>query len=238
MAHYDALTQIPNRMLFQETLEHSILRARRNSTLIALLFIDLDQFKHINDSYGHDHGDEILKATAKRLKAILRENDTVARLGGDEFTIILEDIKDPRDISKIANNIIDTIKKNISIHGKTFSIGSSIGVSMFPQDADNKEDLIKYADTAMYKAKALGRATYQFYSSDLTQISLTRIQMEKDIYFALQREEFIVYYQPQYDLKLNKIVGAEALVRWKKSDQTLVSPGEFLPLAQEIGVIN
>lgn len=238
LAHYDALTQIPNRMLFQETLDKSIIRANRHGTLIALLFIDLDQFKHINDSYGHDHGDEILKVTAKRLKSILREDDTVARLGGDEFTIILEEIKDPKDINKIANSVIDMIKNNIFIQGKTFSIGCSIGISMFPQDANNKDDLIKYADTAMYKAKALGRAKYQFYSSDLTQVSLTRMQMEKDIHSALKHEEFIVYYQPQYNLKLNRVTGAEALVRWKKPDQTLVSPGDFLPLAEDIGVID
>ncbi|MFT5659922.1 MAG: diguanylate cyclase (GGDEF)-like protein [Sulfurimonas sp.] len=238
LAHYDALTQIPNRILFQERLDLSIIRAKRHSTSIALFFIDLDQFKHINDSYGHDYGDEILKVTARRLKSTLRENDTVARLGGDEFTIILEEIKDTKYIDTIASTIIETVKQDIPIKGNKFNVGCSVGISLFPQDADNKDDLIMYADTAMYKAKALGRATYQFYSSDLTQISLTRTKLEKDIHLALKSEEFVVFYQPQYNCKLNKITGAEALVRWRKSDQTLVSPAEFLPLAEDIGVIN
>jgi len=237
LAHYDVLTGIANRMLFQENLTSSMARAKRKNSLLALFFIDLDQFKYINDSYGHYIGDEILKESALRLKSILREGDSVARLGGDEFTIVLEDINDVSIIDKIATKVIDIISKPIKIREHIFTISCSIGVSMYPQDATNKSDLIKYADTAMYKSKALGRSIYQFYSSELTQMSLKRVKLEKDIYAAIENKEFSVYYQAQIDLKMKKISGFEALVRWNKPGVGMVLPIDFLPLAEEIGAI-
>lgn len=237
LAQYDVLTAIPNRMLFQDRLEHAIQKSHRNKTSVALLFLDLDQFKHINDSYGHDYGDEVLKECAIRLKSVVRQEDTVARIGGDEFTIILEGIKSPKVIHTIAANIIELIKTPVIIEDQRFLVSCSIGVSIYPQDASDKGELIKYADTAMYKAKAQGRNQYQFYSSELTKMSLERIELEKRLYDALEKRELVLYYQPQIDLKSQRVVGCEALLRWQRGDGTVVSPAHFLPLAQEIGMI-
>lgn len=237
LAHYDALTSIPNRVLFQDRLEHALKIARRKKVLVALLFIDLDQFKHINDSFGHDYGDEVLVETAMRLKSIVRDGDTIARLGGDEFTVILENINSSSIIDNIAQKIIDIVQEPIVVKGSSFVVSCSIGVSIFPKDADEKSSLVKYADTAMYKAKALGRNRYQFYSTELTQISMERINLEKDIHTALKNEEFIVYYQPQFDIKHNTITGFEALIRWDKSGEGVIPPIKFLPFAEETGLI-
>jgi diguanylate cyclase (GGDEF)-like protein/PAS domain S-box-containing protein len=236
-AHHDTLTDLPNRTLFKDRLSQAIISAKRNQRAFALLFIDLDQFKKINDSLGHHIGDEVLIEASRRLKANLREEDTLARLGGDEFTIILKDIKNLQDISHISQKIVQAIKEPIEINGHTLYVSTSIGISLYPQDSLSAHDLIKYADTAMYKAKDEGRDNFQFYSPDMTALAFERVVMENSLRMALKEDQFVVYFQPQYNAQTNTIVGMEALVRWQHPALGLVPPGKFIPIAEESGLI-
>jgi diguanylate cyclase (GGDEF)-like protein/PAS domain S-box-containing protein len=236
-AHHDTLTDLPNRTLFKDRLSQAMISAKRSQKAFALLFIDLDQFKKINDSLGHHIGDEVLIEASKRLKENLREEDTLARLGGDEFTIILKDIKNIQDVSAVSQKIIQAIKKPIELHGHTLHISLSIGISLYPQDSLNAHDLIKYADTAMYKAKDEGRDNFQFYSPDMTALAFERVVMENSLRIALQEEQFVVYYQPQYNTLNDTIIGMEALVRWNHPILGLVPPAKFIPIAEESGLI-
>ncbi|MBU1502997.1 EAL domain-containing protein [bacterium] len=236
-AQHDTLTDLPNRTLFKDRLSQAIISSKRNEKTFALLFIDLDQFKKINDSLGHHIGDEVLIEASKRLKENLREEDTLARLGGDEFTIILKDIKNIQDVSNISQKIVQAIKEPMKIHGHTLYVSSSIGISLYPQDSLNAHDLIKYADTAMYKAKDEGRDNFQFYSPDMTALAFERVVMENSLRMALKEDQFVVYFQPQYNAQTNTIVGMEALVRWQHPALGLVPPGKFIPIAEESGLI-
>ncbi|MBA3025357.1 MAG: EAL domain-containing protein [Sulfurimonas sp.] len=236
-AQHDTLTDLPNRTLFKDRLSQAIISSKRNEKTFALLFIDLDQFKKINDSLGHHIGDEVLIEASKRLKENLREEDTLARLGGDEFTIILKDIKNIQDVSNISQKIVQAIKEPMKIHGHTLYVSSSIGISLYPQDSLNAHDLIKYADTAMYKAKDEGRDNFQFYSPDMTALAFERVVMENSLRIALKEDQFVVYFQPQYNAQTNTIVGMEALVRWQHPALGLVPPGKFIPIAEESGLI-
>lgn len=236
-AHHDTLTDLPNRTLFKDRLSQAMIAAKRSQKAFALLFIDLDQFKKINDSLGHHIGDEVLIETSKRLKENLREEDTLARLGGDEFTIILKEIKNIQDVSAVSQKIIQAIKKPIELHGHTLYISLSIGISLYPQDSLSAHDLIKYADTAMYKAKDEGRDNFQFYSPDMSALAFERVVMENSLRIALQEEQFVVYYQPQYNTLNDTIIGMEALVRWKHPILGLVPPSKFIPIAEESGLI-
>lgn len=236
-AQHDTLTDLPNRTLFKDRLSQAIISSKRNEKAFALLFIDLDQFKKINDSLGHHIGDEVLIEASRRFKENLREEDTLARLGGDEFTIILKDIKSIQDVSSISQKIVHAIKEPMEIHGHTLYVSSSIGISLYPQDSLTAHDLIKYADTAMYKAKDEGRDNFQFYSPDMTALAFARVVMETSLRMALKEDQFVVYFQPQYNALTNSIIGMEALVRWQHPTLGLVPPGKFIPIAEESGLI-
>jgi len=236
-ANHDSLTKLPNRSLFQDRLEQSIASSKRNKEKFALFFIDLDQFKKINDSLGHHIGDEVLIESAARLSKTIRNEDTLARLGGDEFTIILKNISNPKDAAIVAQKIIDQIKLPIVVGTHQLYISSSIGISIYPDDSQAKENLLKYADTAMYKAKEEGRDNYQFYSSEMTAFAFERVVMENSLRVAVKEKQFIVYFQPQYSTATDKIIGMEALVRWQHPQLGLVPPGKFIPIAEENGLI-
>jgi diguanylate cyclase (GGDEF)-like protein/PAS domain S-box-containing protein len=236
-AHHDALTGLPNRILFNDRLEHGIKRAKRNGSMLALLFVDLDHFKKINDSLGHHIGDKVLKVVAERLREEIRKEDTLARLGGDEFTVIFEDIDKIQKVQKLAQKIEDIIAEPMHIEGHTLYISGSIGISIYPEDGKKPQDLVKYADAAMYRAKDEGRNNYQFYSKEMTTLAFQRLVMESSMRQALEKDEFRLYYQPQFDTKSGKMVGVEALIRWEHPTFGLLPPGKFIPLAEESNLI-
>ena len=236
-AHHDPLTGLPNRLLLTDRLRKALQRAHRDRTGLAVLFIDLDRFKNINDTLGHQAGDRVLCEVALRLERLMRESDTVGRLGGDEFLIVIEDIVDPTVASMIADKILTALQASPVTVEHEFFVGASIGISVFPQDGEDGDTLMKNADVAMYRAKERGRNAYEFFTKDLTRSSLARLQMETDLRRAIEREELRVYLQPQFSLTTGKVVGAEALLRWQRSEQGLVPPGDFIKLAEESGLI-
>ncbi|WP_373031602.1 EAL domain-containing protein [Sulfurovum sp.] len=236
-AHHDALTGLPNRVLFNDRLEHGIELAKRNRTKFALFFIDLDYFKQINDSLGHQVGDKVLIAVTERLKAKIRKEDTLARLSGDEFTVIMEDINTIEDVSLLAQKIQKVLAQPIHIDGHTLYISCSMGISIYPKDCTAAKDLIKNADAAMYKAKQEGKNNFQFYSPEMTEFSLERMMMKNSLRQAIDDEEFIIHYQPQVDVNSGKLIGTEALIRWEHPTMGLLLPEKFLPLAKETALI-
>jgi diguanylate cyclase (GGDEF)-like protein/PAS domain S-box-containing protein len=236
-AHHDALTGLPNRVLLFDRLKQSIIKAKHHSEKLALFFIDLDKFKYINDSLGHDIGDSVLKIISKRLKNIVSTEDTVARLSGDEFTIILDDFKNPEDASILAENILRTLKKPMYIDNHTLYVSGSIGISIYPNDGVEGRDLLKYSDTAMYKAKEEGRNNFQFYSSSMTEFAMNRMVMKTNLQEAINGEELFINYQPQINSCTDKLVGMEALVRWSHPIKGLLMPDKFIPLAEDTGMI-
>jgi diguanylate cyclase (GGDEF)-like protein len=236
-ATHDVLTGLPNRTLFNDRLEQSIQKAKRNGTHIALFFIDLDHFKEINDSLGHHVGDEVLKIVTSRLNLVIRLEDTLARLGGDEFTIIMENVQNVQYAILFSQKILKVLLEPVSINSQKLYISSSIGISLFPQDTADANNLLKYADTAMYKAKAEGRNNFQFYSKEMTELAFERVIMVASLKQAIKKREFVVHYQPQIDARNNKLVGLEALVRWEHPTLGLVSPVKFVPLAEDTGLI-
>lgn len=237
MAHYDTLTGLPNRVLFNDRLQRAIETAKIDQKKVALLFIDLDRFKEINDSFGHNAGDEILKTVSKRLQKVIGEDGTISRLGGDEFSIILEEIEEVEEVSFIANKILNVLSQEIMLEDNALYISSSIGISMFPGDGGSSQNLLKYADSAMYKAKDEGRNNFQYYNTSMTELAFERVVMEASLRIALKEEEFVVYYQPQVDGRTDTIIGMEALVRWNHSSLGLVSPDRFISLAESTGII-
>ena len=236
-AHHDALTGLPNRVLFADRLEQGIIKAKRHKTGLALFFIDLDKFKHINDSLGHSVGDKVLKVIAKRLKGIIRKEDTLARLSGDEFTVIMEELTHPEDATLLAEKILKTLAEPMQIDEQVLYVWGSIGISLYPRDTADAQHLLKYADTAMYKAKEEGRNTFQFYSSKMTDFALERMAMKTSLRQAIDNEEFIIYYQPQMNASTDTLIGLEALVRWQHPTRGLISPVNFIPLAEETGMV-
>ncbi len=236
-AHHDALTGLANRILFNDRLEQSLKKAKRSNSKIAVLFIDLDHFKEINDSLGHAVGDDILKVVTNRLNSSIRNEDSIARLGGDEFVIMLDGLIQGQNASLLAQKILEVLAKPITIEGHILYVSSSIGISIYPDDGVNTDNLLKYADAAMYKAKAEGRNNFQFYSSEMTELAFERVVMEASLRAALEDEDFIVYYQPQIDAKKNELVGMEALVRWNHKTMGIISPAKFIPLAETTGLI-
>jgi len=236
-AHHDALTGLPNRVLFFDRLEQGIIKAKRHSEGLALLFIDLDNFKHINDSLGHGTGDSVLKIISKRLERIIRKEDSVARLSGDEFTIIIEEIKKPQDASILAEKILATLNEPIDVDNHKLYVSGSIGISMYPGDATDGRDLLKYADTAMYKAKEEGRNNFQFYSSEMTEFAMQRIVMKTCLKQAIDQTELLIHYQPQINSCTDALVGLEALVRWQHPTKGFLLPAKFIPLAEDTGMI-
>lgn len=237
LAHYDVLTDLPNRLLFEERCRHAIERAHRDKHQVGLLFLDLDHFKHINDSLGHPIGDLLLKHVADRLTGQLREEDTVARLGGDEFTVILEEPRGPADIDQVTRKLMKAFDDPFEIDGHQLRITPSIGISIYPDDGSDVSTLVKNADAAMYRAKEQGRSNYHFYTRDLTAQSLERITLASQLSRALESGELALYYQPQISLKSGVVTGAEALLRWNHPELGLVLPGKFITLAEENGLI-
>ena len=236
-AHHDPLTGLPNRVLFTDRLKKGIAKAKRHKEGLALFFIDLDKFKHINDSLGHSVGDKVLKVISKRLRNIIREEDTLARLSGDEFTLIMEELQHPEDASLLADKILKTLGESVMIDEHKLYVSGSIGISFYPQDAADAQSLLKYADTAMYKAKEEGRNNYQYYSPKMTEFALKRMLMQTNLRQAIDKEEFVIHYQSQINASTNALVGVEALVRWEHPTMGFLMPDEFIPLAEETGMI-
>ncbi|MDX8390840.1 MAG: EAL domain-containing protein [Mariprofundaceae bacterium] len=237
LAHYDSLTKLPNRSLFHERLKTELANSHRRDTIFAVLFMDLDHFKNINDTLGHDVGDELLKEVAGRLLQCTRDNDLISRQGGDEFTGILVDLTHPEDAAVVAEKMIQTLSQPINIGSHELFITSSIGISIYPNDGETLETLIKHADSAMYQAKECGRNNYQFFTKGLHQASKRRFELETHLRKALENDEFEVYYQPQVDARHSCIVGMESLLRWHSPELGEVSPFEFIPVAEETGLI-
>jgi diguanylate cyclase (GGDEF)-like protein len=237
LAHYDPLTQLPNRLLFIDRLKQMIELSKRHNSQCAVLFIDLDHFKMINDSLGHTFGDEVLKIIADRLKESLRTSDTVARLGGDEFIVIITDIKENSDIVSIIEQIIANVSEPIFIEDQKLHSTLSIGASLYPNDGENVDILLRNADAAMYKAKSIGRNTYQFYTSDITAEVYEHLTMETQLRQALKNNELTLYYQPQIDANRSIVTGYEALIRWNHHEMGMISPAKFIPLAEKSDLI-
>jgi len=236
-AYHDDLTKLPNRALFDDRLQQSIASAQRHDDKFALLFLDLDNFKQINDTLGHHYGDEILRLVAKRLRTVVRVSDSLSRLGGDEFTILYQGLETSGAAAKVAQKILDVMQPAFIVDEHELHISVSIGISLYPKDSILKNDLLKYADTAMYRAKDEGRNNYQFYAADMTTLAFEKAMLERNMRGAIGKNEFVVYYQPQIDARNNKIVGMEALVRWKHPEMGMVGPDKFIPLAEETGFV-
>ncbi len=238
LAHHDPLTGLPNRLLLLSRLDHAIERSRRHGEIGAVLFLDLDRFKNVNDSLGHPAGDELLVHVAQRLRARLRDSDTLARLGGDEFVVVLEGIDSPEHAASVAQTLIERLAESFELAGgHVVYIGTSIGISLFPADASVASKLIQHADAALYEAKEHGKGTYRFYRSALTEAANARLAMEAKLRRGLEREEMVVYYQPLVAIGDRRLIGAEALLRWQDPDAGLVPPDRFIPLAEETGLI-
>ena len=237
MANYDALTTLPNRVLFHDRLIHAVEQAKRKKNLVGLLFIDLDRFKIINDSLGHHIGDLLLIKASKRIRSCIREGDTVARLGGDEFTIINEGVASQEESIQVAIRINEEIRKPFVIDGKEHFISTSIGITFFPQDATKVDELIKHADTAMYDAKDNGGDNYKLFTKALSENSNQRLKIENRLRYAIENQEFELFYQPRIDLTNQKISSFETLLRWKENGQYRVSPAEFIPILEDTGMI-
>jgi diguanylate cyclase (GGDEF)-like protein len=236
-AYHDSLTGLPNRALLLDRIDQAIRHAKRNKSLLAVLFLDLDNFKQINDSFGHSVGDTVLIAISGRLKNTLRDMDTIARLGGDEFTILLSEFDKEEEINEITAKLFDTLRKPLVIKGGELFVTTSIGISVFPNDGKTPEILLRNADAAMYRAKEKGRNGFEFYTEDMTERALEKVHMITNLNRALEQNEFEVYYQPQYDIQRKQLIGLEALIRWHHPELGLICPDEFLYAAEESGLI-
>ncbi|WP_333876091.1 putative bifunctional diguanylate cyclase/phosphodiesterase [Methylobacter sp.] len=237
LAYHDPLTKLPNRLLLKDRIDHSLQNALREGSQAAVLFLDLDRFKGINDTYGHAVGDGLLRETAKRIKNLVRKEDTVSRYAGDEFVVFMENIPNAKNPAKLAKKLIDTFNAPVYIKGYRLKISTSVGISLFPQDGHDTETLIKNADAAMYRAKKEGRNNFQYYSLELTTEAFEKMSMECALRQSIERHELILYYQPQVCLKTGELVGVESLVRWMHPTQGLMLPKHFISIAEDSGFI-
>ena len=237
LAYYDPLTELPNRLLCMEQLRQAISEAERSGRKVAILYIDLDRFKYINDSLGYDVGDKFLKLVSLRLRELVRPGDTVSRFGGDEFALLLENIEQVEDVTRLAQRIIDCFMQPLHVAERELFATPSIGITLYPLDADNAENLIKNADAAMYHAKSRGGSNFQFYTLEMNLRTARRLAIETALRHALERGEITLHYQPQVDLTTGHVIGAEALLRWQHPELGLISPVEFIPISEEDGLI-
>ncbi|WP_236783678.1 EAL domain-containing protein [Azospirillum humicireducens] len=237
LAHFDALTGLPNRVLLFDRIAQALREARREGSKVAVLFIDLDRFKVINDSLGHSFGDEVLRSVARRLQAGLRESDTVGRLGGDEFLIVLRRVTEPEDAARVAEKVVAHLASPFTVGGQNFVVTPSIGISLYPDDADDPEGLIRCADIAMYHAKEQGRNGFRFVTREMGARSRERMDLEGSLRKAIREGQLFLVYQPQVDTLTGRIVGLEALIRWRHPEEGLIMPGRFLPVAEETGLV-
>jgi diguanylate cyclase (GGDEF)-like protein/PAS domain S-box-containing protein len=237
LAHHDFLTDLPNRVLLSDRVTQAISLAGRSRARVALLFLDLDRFKNVNDSLGHSIGDKLLQEVARRLRTSVRASDTVSRLGGDEFVILVPEVTDPGDVAVLAQKVLEVVSEPYAIEGHELISSPSIGIAVYPTDGPDVETLLRNADAAMYHAKESGRNNYQFFTPDMNTRAIERLSMERSLRRALERGELRLHYQPQYEIATGRIVGMEALIRWEHPDLGLVSPGRFMPFAEESGLI-
>lgn len=237
LAYYDSLTGLPNRGMFHDRLQHALAMAQREKHQLALLFIDLDNFKDVNDTRGHDFGDRLLQEVAKKLTAIMRESDTLARLGGDEFVVILTAVTSQETAAAAAARILDTFEHPFQLEEEQVYCNASIGIALYPDDGQDAGSLIKCADTAMYQAKEHGRSQFRFYASDMNTRIMHRVAMEKSLRLGLEKEEFFLHYQPKWDLKTCRVIGVEVLLRWQSSDFGYMLPSTFISLTENSGLI-
>jgi diguanylate cyclase (GGDEF)-like protein len=247
MAYYDSLTGLPNRLLFQDRLKQVIQQAGREKNIVAVLFLDVDNFKRINDTFGHTVGDNLLKEISTRLGHIVRKSDSVARrhldnmfarLGGDEFTVLLSDIHEVEDSLKVAERINNAISKPFSLENQEVFVSVSTGIAIYPNDGNDCDTLLKNADSAMYFAKEQGKNNYQFYMQSMNARAFESLAMENDLRRALENDELLLYYQPQVDIVNGKVIGVEALIRWQHPEKGMISPVDFIPVAEKNGLIN
>ena len=233
----DALTDLPNRAMFNERLTQALARAERYKKQIAVLFIDLDRFKIINDTLGHAAGDVLLTQLASQLRGCLREGDTIGRQGGDEFVVLLEDVSDPQHTTSVAKKILETVSQPHVLSGQTVHVTASVGISLYPDDGKDQQTLLKNADIAMYRAKEQGKNNLQYYSAQMNRHTLERLALETSLRGAIERQEFLLHYEPKIDTRSGHIAGVEALIRWIHPELGLVAPARFMPLAEETGLI-
>ncbi len=237
LAYHDALTGLPSRQLFLDRLGQAIMRARRNNYITGILFLDLDGFKRINDTLGHSTGDKLLVEVGKRIEECVRESDTVARLGGDEFTVLLGRIEHEQDAANVAKKILQALNASIRVENNELFVTTSIGISLYPEDGNDVETLVKKADVAMYRAKSRGKNTYQLYNFSMDSDAAERLELENNLHRGLARDELVLFYQPLLDVKDAQVTSLEALVRWQHPTKGLISPDRFIPLAEETGLI-
>jgi diguanylate cyclase (GGDEF)-like protein/PAS domain S-box-containing protein len=237
LAHYDPVTDLPNRLLAVDRLEQALERAARRNRRVALLFVDLDHFKRINDTLGHDAGDELLCTIARRMREGVRAEDTVARFGGDEFLVVLEGIGRSEDVGRVADKILAAISEPTLLMGREVSVSGSVGISFYPDDGTSREDLIRAADTAMYAAKETGRQSYAFHTAEMTSTARHYMALDQDLRRAVQRRELTLRYQPQISMQTGQIIGIEALLRWQHGGKGLLGADEVIPMAEKNGLI-
>jgi diguanylate cyclase (GGDEF)-like protein/PAS domain S-box-containing protein len=237
LAHYDSLTKLPNRALLADRMKVAINRAARQSTRLAVLFVDLDRFKPINDSLGHEVGDKLLKVVAERMQDAVRSVDTVSRVGGDEFVVLLSEIETSEAAARVAEKLINTLSQPFEIEEHELSVTASVGICIYPDNGTDANILLRNADASMYSAKEAGRNRYQFYSEDMTVRAIERLSLERDLRSAVERGELFLVYQPQIELATGRIIGAEVLMRWHQPQQGLISPLRFIPVAEDSGLI-
>jgi diguanylate cyclase (GGDEF)-like protein len=237
LVYHDTLTNLPNRVLMQDRLSRMMMKAKRNNSFVAILFLDLDRFKKINETLGHNIGDKLLLDVARRLENCVRKSDSVARLGGDEFGILLDDLRDVKFVAVVAQKILLALSKPILIEDYELYATSSIGISLYPNDSENEDVLLRCADTALYRAKDAGKNTYQYYTADMNTRAFEFLLLESGLRKALDNDELVVFYQPIINLEDKKLISMEALLRWQHPEKGMISPGDFIPLAEETGLI-